>query len=179
MNTKDSETELIINAQQGDQKAFEKLMTLHDRQVFQIAFAMLGNIADAQDVYQDTFMRAFIKLHTFKFQSGFGTWLIRITINLCFNRRRQKKIRNWLPFQEEQYSTDAQQTEVFLKEHVQRALQKLSPLQHAAFSLKHMQGYKIKDIAQILDCAPGTVKNALFRATEKLKKALGSYNTKE
>jgi RNA polymerase sigma-70 factor (ECF subfamily) len=179
MSTRENETELITSAQQGDQKAFEKLMIMHDRQILQLAFTLLGNLADAQDVYQDTFMRAFMKLDTFKFQSAFGTWLTRITINLCFNRRRQKKIRKWLPLQEEQFSTDAQQTEVFLKQHVHRALQKLSPLQHAAFTLKHMQGYKIKDIAEILDRSPGTVKNALFRATEKLQSILGSYNTKE
>ncbi len=182
-----NELDLIHRAQMGDTEAFDNLVRLHDRQVLQLAFSVLLNLQDAQDVYQETFMKAFVNISSFRFESEFSTWLNRIALNLSINRYRQRKMRQWFSLeqkQEEQSGWDLQvpETEMLapetslhsgeIKRAVASGLRHLSPQQRAVFVLKHLHGYKITQIAESLDCAEGTVKNQLFRATRKLRKLL-------
>ena len=87
-----TEINLVQQAQAGDVKSFEKLIEMYDKHVMQIAYSMMGNLQDAQDIYQETFMRAFNKISTFRFQSQFKTWLTRIVINLSINLKRKRRI---------------------------------------------------------------------------------------
>lgn len=186
-----AEVELIKRAQNGDSHAFDALVRLHDRRVLQMAYSMLNNLHDAQDVYQETFLRAFVKIATFRFDASFATWLSRIAINLSINKRKQKRRMNWLSF--DQGNRDAELHGEFIDRHnyehsaeedaaanemaerLQRSLDVLSPPQRAVFTLKHLHGYKIREISEMLNCAEGTVKNYLFRATRKLQKELAPY----
>ena len=184
------ERKLIELAQQGDVRAFEKLVRKHDRRVLQLAYSMLDNLHDAQDVYQETFLRAFSKLGGYRFESSFATWLCRIAIHLSINIRRTRKRKSWLSIHDrsdaqlhaevldQQRAVNSAEQDVLDGEffaHLRKNLNKLSPQERAAFSLKHFHGYKISEIADIMSCAEGTIKSYLFRATKKLRRALLPY----
>lgn len=184
------ETNLIKRAQGGDTRAFDTLVRLHDRRILQIAYSMLNNLQDAQDVYQETFLRAYSKLDTYRYESSFSTWLGRIAINLSINRRKQRKRRQWFSLDEktdaqlhvemetnhrEVRTAEATVAKNELYEQIRGSLGVLSEQQRAAFTLKHLHGYKITEISKMMNCAEGTVKNYLFRATQKLKKELMPY----
>jgi len=183
------EIELIKRAQSGDNMAFDALIRLHDRSVLQIAFGMLSNLHDAQDVYQDTFIRAHRSIATYRFEASFKTWVCRIAVNLSINKRNQRKRRRWFTVDTNSKeelslgvtgfiaddSTDRSTLNNELNENIKASLELLSTKQKAVFVLKHFHGYKISEIAELMECAEGTVKNYLFRATQKLRKKLKPF----
>jgi RNA polymerase sigma-70 factor (ECF subfamily) len=171
----------IRQAQMGDKQAFTKLVSGYDKKLFQMISTMLNNHQDAQDVYQESLLKAYTKLKDFDFNSSFNTWLTRIAINCSMNKRRYNQRKKWLLFTEketlngftvsvEENRTSEQGYE--LKEELKKALETLSARQRMVFILKHMQGYRIKEIAGLLEIAEGTVKNTLFRAVQKLQKEM-------
>ncbi|MBN1480269.1 RNA polymerase sigma factor [candidate division KSB1 bacterium] len=183
------EFELVQRAQQGDAKAFEELVILSDHQVLNLAYSMTGSLTDAQDIYQETFLRAFKGIGDFRFQSSFRTWVLRIAVNQAINWRKKKKLKlffsldaqnpgeNDTPFLQITDDSDASAAirsgEILQQIHA--AMHTLSSKERAVFSLRHFQEIKIKEIARMLECAEGTVKNLLFRATQKMQKALAHY----
>jgi RNA polymerase sigma-70 factor (ECF subfamily) len=184
----DPEKKLIQNAQAGNVTAFERLVRAYDQRVLHLIYRMQGNLADAQDIYQETFLKAFEKIQTFRFESEFRTWLFRIAINQCVNARRKKRVRNWLTFNDEPDDSasvklhapdnpESRLADVELNQQIEAALNQLSAQQRSIFILKHYEGYKIKEISEMLHCAEGTVKNQIFRATRKLQNSLKAYLT--
>lgn len=185
------EFDQIKQAQSGDTNAFNNLVRIHDRPVFQAIYGMLGNLHDTQDIYQETFLRAFTAIQSFRFESEFRTWLMRIAINLCINFRKRRKLKNRLfPDNENHiieyeispnvHSEPDPEDSVLTREFyeiLERGLEVLSAQQRAVFVLKHFQGYKIKEISKMFKCTEGTVKSQLFRATNKLQKVLTPYLT--
>jgi RNA polymerase sigma-70 factor (ECF subfamily) len=180
------EITLIKLAQDGNKKAFEDLVKKHDSKVLQIAFSILGNQQDAQDVYQETFIRVFINITNFKFQSSFSTWVIRIVINQSINHYRKKYFKQKLsPFeQDKEYidnlcdhhaSPEDKLVSLEILKQVEKSMNILSVKERTVFILKHYHDYKLKEIAEMMNCKEGTVKNYLFRATQKLRKKLKSY----
>jgi RNA polymerase sigma-70 factor (ECF subfamily) len=183
------EFELVRRAQGGDEKAFEELVLLADRHVLDLAYNMTGNLADAQDVYQETFLRAFKSLQGFRFASSFRTWILRIALNQAINWRKKHRIRSffsqsvhenvaedsaYIQFADDSDPSAGIHSQEILQ-HIQAGMDSLSAKERAVFALRHFQGIKIKEIAIMLDCAEGTVKNLLFRATKKMQKALRYY----
>lgn len=173
-------------AQRGDDKAFEELVFLCDRQVLNVAYSMTGSLTDAQDIYQDTFMRAFKAVNGFRFQSSFRTWVLRIAMNQAINWRRKRTLRTFLSLDSNEEHTqhidvtnDANPMSSMdsreILDQIRAAMDVLSTKERAIFTLRHFQEIKINEIAHILDCAEGTVKNLLFRATKKMQKALQNY----
>jgi len=181
------EQELIGKAQRGDVAAFDELVRLYDRKILQLIESIVGSRHDAYDVYQDTFIRAFRKLDTFRGDSAFSTWVSRIAINLSLNwlkRQRRKELFSLDAKQEQQSGWDLEEgargsekrvLQNELMDHIDSGLKKLPHKQRSIFILKHQHGYKIKEIAGLMDCAEGTVKQHLFRATIKLKEMLEPY----
>lgn len=183
------EFELVERAQTGDSTAFEELVKMHDRRVFDLAFSMLGNMADAQDVYQESFLRAWKSISTFRFKSSFLTWLLKITFNQALTMRKKRNLHSFLSLNTN--SSDSNETQhlqiadasntaqqIHSKETLQQinsAMQKLTTKERAVFSLKHFQDIKIREISEMLGYADGTVKNLLFRATRKMQKSLSPY----
>lgn len=181
--------QLIKRAQQGDQLAFEQLVYLYDRQVINIAMSFRNNEDDANDIYQEVFMRVFRGLKNFKFKSEFSTWLFRITTNVCISYKA-KKSRNTHRSLSEEISRDEddirtradllesdlsvqEETEMNEKQmYINKALEKLPAQQKLAFTLKYFDGYKIKEIAKMMQCAEGTVKRYLFNASGKMREQL-------
>lgn len=181
--------ELILRAQRGDVAAFEQLVFRYDRQVLNIAASYVNNAEDAKDVYQEVLLRVYRSLRTFQFRSEFSTWLYRITTNVCLTHRSRRKRHAHTSLDHEMESDDAQphplsetlsheattdqhavNTEISTR--VQEALEQLSPKQKMVFTLRHYQGYKLKEIAAMMDCTEGTVKKYLFTATQRMREQL-------
>jgi len=185
------ERNLIQQAQNGNQWAFERLIKKYDRKVFALSFRMLGNTQDAEDVYQDVFMKVYHNLKNFRFESDFYTWLYRIAINCNISYRKKRNLRyrssfeslgqednpwQWIPA-DSTSTPDSQMDAVELREKIQSILGTLSLMQRTVFVLRFFENFKIKEIAEITGCAEGTVKNYIFRGTQKMRKHLSSYLT--
>ena len=184
-----NDTDLIVQAQKGDQSAFEELVYRYDRNVLSIAMRYALNEDDAKDLYQEVFIRVYRGLKNFRFQSEFSTWLFRITTNVCLTYKSRSKehlkisISNNYNSDDEEDKTmqeliyDGSSPEEIssgsdLGELVNAAVETLSPKQKMTFILKHYEGYKIREIAEILNCKEGTVKKYLFDAIKNLRKKL-------
>ena len=184
-----NDTDLILQTQKGDQNAFEELVYRYDRIVLSIALKYAFNVDDAKDLYQEVFIRVYRGLKNFRFQSEFSTWLFRITTNVCLTYKTRSKehlkvsIESDFDNEENEFSTrkelvyDGSSPEEIssgadLGEIVNSAVESLSPKQKMTFILKHYEGYKIREIAEMMNCKEGTVKKYLFDAIKNLRKKL-------
>ncbi|MDI6711418.1 MAG: sigma-70 family RNA polymerase sigma factor [Thermoanaerobacterales bacterium] len=182
---------LVQKSQDGDTGAFEELVTLYQDRVYALSYRLTGNGADAQDLAQETFVKAYTGLKGFRNQADFGTWLHRITVNLWINARRRERPSVSLdaPVQtadgevqrvvaataEEDPAELAERAE--FRQAVQAALRDLSREHRAVLVLREMQGYNYDEIARVMDCSLGTVKSRLNRARQALKDKLAHMLT--
>src|SRR3954454_22039872 len=183
---------VLARARQGDSEAFRALVETHSRSVFRLAFRMTGNQQDAEDVVQESFLRAYRQLGRFESRANFGTWLYRIVSNCSVDLMRSKQARH------DQVRGDsldqegaaelpaadmpgpermAQSAEIDRR--VQHALQDLSPLERAAFTLRHYEGRSIDEISAALGLGTSAAKHSVFRAVKKLRLALAPLRSQE
>ena len=183
-----SEKELILKAQRGDQTAFEQLIYNYDRAVISIAMRFVRDNDDAKDIYQEVFIRVYKSLKKFEFRSEFSTWIFRITTNVCLTYKSRKKDQIMISLQEkiddegsdykvvglasEEKSPEEKTYAKDLRLLIDNAVESLSYKQKITFVLKHYEGYKIREIAEMLNCKEGTVKKYLFDAVNNLRKKL-------
>ena len=182
-----SDTDLINKAQNGDESAFNELVCRYDRSVLSLALKYVNDRDDAKDIYQEVFLRVFRGLKKFQFKSEFSTWLYRITTNVCLTfvkagkRQTMMRINNDMETETVDDITGADDEsnspeEILLRSEfrnsVNEALEKLSPKQKMIFILKHFEGYKIREISQMLNSSEGTIKKYLFEANHKLRSQL-------
>jgi len=191
-----AEKELIVRAQKGDQTAFEQLIYNYDRAVLSIVMCFVRDNDDAKDIYQEVFIRVYKSLKKFEFRSEFSTWIFRITTNACLTYKSRKKEQFMVPLQEEseedneeiikvglisdEKSPEEETMNADLQYFIGNAVNSLSERQRITFVLKHYEGYKIREIAEMLNCKEGTVKKYLFDAVKNLRKKLrplGVYQT--
>jgi RNA polymerase sigma-70 factor (ECF subfamily) len=190
------EKELLLKAKQGDQFAFEQLVYRYDRSVLSIAMRFVNDPDEAKDIYQEVFIRVFKGLKNFEFRSEFSTWIFRITTNVCLTHKAKSKEKmkvslnndlddenNDTGFKEILYDGISPEEEISsrnLGEFIDEAVGRLSERQKITFVLKHYEGYKIREIAEMLNCKEGTVKKYLFDAIKNLRKQLeplGAFQT--
>ena len=186
------ETELIRAAQAGDSSAFEELVRTYDQSVLRLALSMLRSPEDARDVYQETFLRVYRNLHQFRFDCSFHTWLYRIVTNLCLDHMRKRKVRKeessqiegsdgpvdrMDTVQESRAESDPLRSMFAgeLRERIEKTLGELSARERMVFELRHYQGLKLRNIGEILGTTEEAAKNCLFRATQKMRIALGDF----
>ena len=186
------EKALIRAAQEGDQDAFGQLVRAYDQSVLRLAMNLLRSPEDAQDVYQEAFLRVYRNLNSFRFDCSFHTWLYRIVTNLCLDQMRKRKVRKEESSQFE--GTDGPvdrmdtlqesrvdgnpQRRLFsgeLRQRIQKALGELSARERMVFELRHYRGLKLRNIGEILGTSEEAAKNCLFRATQKMRVALGDF----
>ena len=184
------EPTLIRAAQRGDQDAFEQLVRAYDQGVLRLAMNLLRSPEDARDVYQEAFLRVYRNLHSFRLDSSFHTWLYRIVTNVCFDYLRKRKVRKEeqgvLQTDEgpvdrmehfEERGPGADPERVFqnhqIKGRLESALGELSPRERMVFELRHYQGLRLRNIGEVLGTSEEAAKNCLFRATQKMRSALG------
>src|SRR3984893_8990766 len=176
---------VLARARQGDSEAFRVLVERHSRSLFRLAFRMTGNEQDAEDVVQESFLRAYRQLAKFDERASFGTWLYRIAVNCSLDLVRSRKRRNEhtapvdsemedpvpsLPAPDPTPDRLAMSGEV--RERVAEAMNELSASERTAFVLRHFEGMCIEDVSQVLGCQPGAAKHSVFRAVQKLRRAL-------
>jgi RNA polymerase sigma-70 factor (ECF subfamily) len=173
---------VLARARQGDSEAFRFLVERHSRSAFRLAYRMTGNEHDAEDVVQDSFLRAYRQLGRFESRAHFGTWLHRIVANcsvdlLRARRSRQDQRGEDLDALIEPPAADGPGPERLarsaeIKRLVAAALGDLSPLERAAFTLRHYEGRSIAEISQTLGLNTSAAKHSVFRAVRKLRAAL-------
>ena len=174
----------VEKAQGGDMKAFERLVKRHEKQVYSVALRMTGNESDAFDLSQETFIRMFQSIKSFKGDCAFSTWLHRIATNICldFLRKQKRRFANeeaWEIESEEKtasrevpdlrYSPETAMEKRQVQEAVQAALLTLSPEHRQVLLLREISGLSYAEISETLDMEVGTVKSRIARAREQLR----------
>jgi len=165
---------LIEQAKEGDRGAFEELMRSYSGFVYSLAFRMLGRRADAEDVFQETFFRAWNHLRSFRSGGNFTFWIKRIATNLCIDqlkaRKRQHAYEN--DQVEEVGSWEGEQQDGDEQEQVNQLLAQLPVNHRAAVVLFYLEDQSVEEVALTLKQKPATVKVWLFRARQKMKAVL-------
>ena len=178
----------VARARTGDSDAFRVLVERHSRSIFRLAYRMTGNEQDAEDVVQESLLRAYKQLGKFDDRASFGTWLYRIATNCSLDLVRARKRRGdhlspstgangetedaslALPSSDPTPERAALSGEV--ARHVSAAMNELSATERTAFVLRHFEGMRIEEVSRVLDCQPGAAKHSVFRAVQKLRRAL-------
>lgn len=178
----------VGRARTGDADAFRVLVERHSRSLFRLAFRMTGNQQDAEDVVQESFLRAYKQLGKFDERASFGTWLYRIAANCSLDLVRARKRRSEHLAPQEAGGGEAEDPVAQLpasdptpervalsgevRERVEAAMNELSPTERTAFVLRHFEGMCMEEVGRVLDCQPGAAKHSVFRAVQKLRRAL-------
>jgi RNA polymerase sigma-70 factor, ECF subfamily len=174
---------VLARARQGDSEAFRVLVERHSRNAFRLAHRLTGNEQDAEDVVQESFIRAYRQLGRFESRANFGTWLYRIVANCSVDlirvrqSRRDQSRAESLDEAADMASNKAPGPERLarsaeIERHVASALSQLSPLERAAFTLRHYEGRSIDEIGRMLGLGTSATKHSVFRAVRKLRVAL-------
>lgn len=177
----------------GDRDAYRVLVERHSRAVYRMAYRMMGNAHDAEEVVQESFLRAYQKLKQFAGNANFGTWVYRIAANYAIDRLRQRnaeEARRESPsktgqdssevdplsqVQDDSPSPERLAGSAQLAERMKAALAELSPAERTAIVMRHWDGCGIEEIAVVLNSNANATKNTVFRAVQKLRLALTPF----
>jgi RNA polymerase sigma-70 factor (ECF subfamily) len=185
-----TEDELIRRAQGGDLEAFCRLARVYERRIYSLALHFCRSPEDAEDLSQEVWLKAFRSLRSFRGESGFYTWLRRITVNTFLNHRRAltlvsdgektfvrldslEGLAEGAGFEFVADTAEDGFQRKLLVERVLAALGELTPQQRLIFLLKHREGMTYREIADSFGCSAGAVKKSLYRSLLKLRAALG------
>jgi RNA polymerase sigma-70 factor (ECF subfamily) len=178
-----SSAELITRAQRGEEQAFEALFHQHKQRVYSLCLRMIGNTAEAEELTQEAFLQVFRKIHTFRGESAFSTWLHRVTVNIVLMRLRKKTI-SMTPLednargeefdkQRKQYGApDLGLASSIDRMNLERAIAQLPHGYRQAFVLHDVQGYEHNEIAAMLGRSIGNSKSQLHKARARLRELL-------
>jgi len=177
-----SDSELVQRCQRGDQSAFQELASRYYQRIFKTMLGLLHNREDAQELCQETFLRAHRKIKSFRGSSSFYTWLYRIAVNMVIDARRKQK-RNPLELRESietvppEYIIDEKDPYASLRDRqlgkrILAAINELTPDQRAVIMLRTVEGLSYREIGKVLRCSEGTVMSRLHYARKKLQNIL-------
>jgi len=184
---------LIREAQGGDHAAFAQLVHAHDEAVLRLALRITGSQSDAQDIYQEAFLKVYKKLDCFRFECSFSTWIYRIVTNVCLDHLRKNRnlressavkvnadgeefdLLNQILDERTSHNPEQQLMRHELSSRILSALERLTPRERMVFELKHLQGMKLRAVSEILHVSESSVKTSLMRATQKLRLQLARY----
>ena len=187
-----TDAEVIAAVLQGDADRYAELVIRYQQAAWKLAYSVVGNLDDAKELSQNSFVKAYRHLRRFRKQARFSTWLYRIVVNECkdFFKRKARRPRMVSLGSDE----DPDEAIVFevadpggdpsdqLASHelarcLQQAIGALADQQRTAFMLHHLNGLPIDEVAGVMGCRVGTVKSHLFRACERLRAQLAPYLT--
>ncbi len=180
---------LVARAQRGDMRAYDELVTRHRGRIYAMIRNMIHQEADAWDVSQEVFIKAWHALPRFEAKARFSTWIYRIAHNAVYDWARKRKIESAGELNDEIFerdridpaattapsmadSPDDSLSHGELREKIEQALAKVSPEHREAVILKDVQGLSYKEIAEVMGCSLGTVMSRLFYARQKLQALL-------
>ena len=186
-----ADQELIERTLAGDGDAYAVLVERYQRKIYRIAFSIVRDESEADSVTQDTFVQAYTSLRKFEGRSGLETWLIRIAINrsrdslrrrrfvsLVFLRDDEEEQRPMIEPVDDRPGPEQELMASQLRAAIARAERSLSPQQKVIFRLRHYENLPVDEIAAHLGLRPGTVRAQMFRAAEKIRKALASWRNR-
>ena len=176
----------VAQARDGDSEAFHTLVDRHSRAVYRLAYRMTGSSQDAEDVVQETFLRAYKQLSRFESRANFSTWLHRIAVNCSIDLIRARPHREAAHDSPdlEQFGAAVDRGDVTgasperlmlsteVQERISGAMSALSAMERAAFMLRHFEGRSIDEISQSLGLKTNATKHSIFRAVRKMRSAL-------
>jgi RNA polymerase sigma-70 factor (ECF subfamily) len=170
----------LVQSLNGDEQSFRKLVERYEHLVYTTVVGMLGEVPEAKDVTQEVFIRFYKSMHQFRGEASLGTYLSRIAINLSINEQKRRKRRRWLSISRfpalnsvVDNSSSPERTE--LKDTLRKAIQQLTPEFRAVVVLRLIDGYSVKEVAEILELPSGTIASRLSRAQEKLQKIIKQW----
>ena len=176
----------VALARDGDSNAFRSLVEGHSRAVYRIAYRMTGSPQDAEDVVQETFLKAYKQLSRFESRANFSTWLHRIAVNCSIDliRSRPHRESGHDAADLEQFGTASESADYTgtsperlmlsteVQERITAAMRGLSAMERAAFALRHFEGRTIEEISASLGLKTNAAKHSIFRAVRKMRAAL-------
>lgn len=184
-HAEDSDAAQVAQTLAGNQEAFRLLVERHSQRLFRLAYRFTGSENDAEDLVQETFLKAYRSLARFEARSNFGTWLYRICANCSLDHRRKQR-----PLGESQEldnpegamsaddltnpspSPERLLLSAEVRQELEAAIQELTPAERTAFALRHHEGMSIEEISEILGLRIPATKNTVFRGVQKLRRAL-------
>jgi RNA polymerase sigma-70 factor (ECF subfamily) len=181
-----SDLAVVARVRAGDHDAFRHLVERHSRSVFRLAYRLTGREEDADDIVQETFLKAFRQLARFESRSSFATWLYRITVNCSHDLMRQRpraatrmslddpEQARSLQLADESAAADPMRelTRRQIDQRVRAAMSELSAQERSAFVMRHYEGLSIEEIGRVLDLRTSAAKHSIFRAVKKLRRLL-------
>ncbi len=185
-----SDEDLALALQQGEESTFDELVRRYQGRVYAVAYRLTSNREDALDAAQESLVKAYRKIDSWRPTGGFLPWLLRLTANQAVDTVRRRKRRQHEALDENRLSdsggrsssiepsgmtTEAQVTANEIDARVRDALVVLSPTQRVVFILRHYEGLQLAEIAEEIGCTVGSVKVHLFRAMKKLQKELHDF----
>jgi RNA polymerase sigma-70 factor (ECF subfamily) len=169
------EQQLILQSKEGNVQAFRLLVERYMKQAYNIAYGVVNHHDEAEDIAQESFVRIYQSIGSFRGDAQFSTWLYRIVMNFSLNKMSQKKnrvryevsMRETIQVEAGCSHTPHHQPDVQM--HIERAIHKLPTLQRAVVILRHLNGLSTKQVSGILQCSEGTVKTHLHRGLKKMR----------
>jgi len=188
----DTGTKLMLRFQQGDESAFREIVEQHKLSVLNLCYRFVGNKDDAEDIAQDVFIRILNAASRYRPDASLSTWLYRITVNVCLNFQRRKKILNFFSLNHQLESGQTagnrlpdpisdEQPDIMLEKKelqtlVQQAIQSLPENQQTVVILHRFEGLSYQEIADVLNTSVSAVESRLHRAKLNLQRKLKSLN---
>jgi RNA polymerase sigma-70 factor, ECF subfamily len=178
---------IVAQVLAGDKEAFRLLVDRHTRSIYSVAWRMTGNQQDAEEIVQETFLRAYRSLQRFELRSSFATWLYRIAVNRSLDFLKAKKMTDTYSISENpEPEEDDREVQVMTtnpgperlllsaeaREKITQAISLLSPAERVAFTMRHMEGKSIEEICKALNLRASAAKNSIFRAVQKIRQQL-------
>lgn len=182
-----SDAAVVAQVLAGDRDSFRVLMDRHSRSIYKVAYRMTANQQDAEEIVQETFLRAYKSLQRFESRSSFSTWIYRIAVNRALDFLSARKPGETYQITENpDYQDREKEVQVpsnnpgpdrmllsqEAKTKIAKALEKLSPVERVAFTMRHMEGQSIEEIGKALNVKTNAAKNTVFRAVQKLRQQL-------
>ena len=193
MAMEENETNLVERVCSGDMNAFQEIVERYKKKVYYIAYDIVGDFHEAEDISQEVFIKMYRALDRFRKDAKMSSWLYQIAVNTAIDSLRKRKAKPRInvedieqvgvrdqAFQSASPEADPERRAVatLMQEHIDLALQKITPQERAVFVMRHYNEFKIREIADVLEVSSGTVKSLLFRALKKLRKELSSSQGK-
>src|SRR5699024_4670419 len=178
--------EKIKQVKRGDQSAYEDIVSFYQNKIYQHCYRMLGNRHEAEDIGQETFIRAYVNIHSFDDKRKFSTWLYRIATNLTIDRIRKRKPDYYLDAEIKgtdgldmysQLATDGRLPEeevqgMELQEYINQEISALPPKYRTVIILRYLEEFSLQDISDIVNIPLGTVKTRIHRGPQALRNKL-------
>jgi len=185
MSKKLDDNRLLESARKGDREAFRMLVNENSRRLYSLAWRIVDDEQAAEDIVQETFIKAYQQMKNFDGRSKVSTWLYRITTNTAIDMKRKMQRQQTtsldnstsdseqtVDIADHQSSPEHKQQQLTLKKQTEKAMQQLTLQERTAFTLKHHDGRSINEICHILQLSENSVKQAIFRSVKKLRESL-------